>query len=80
VLRDSLVTFEIRSRLVRKKIYSIRTLQINDKEFILVIEADGGFAIKQFVGGQRYTKPSVSEIIGTKCECVLFDILDVSIQ
>lgn len=80
VLRDSLVTFEIRSRLVRKKIYSIRTLQINDKEFILVIDADGGFAIKQFVGGQRYTKPNVSEIIGTKCECVLFDILDVSIQ
>jgi tRNA U54 and U55 pseudouridine synthase Pus10 len=36
--------------------------------------------IKQFVGGREYTKPSVSEIIGSRCECISFDILDVYIQ
>jgi tRNA U54 and U55 pseudouridine synthase Pus10 len=80
VLKNSIVKFEIKSKLVTKKIYSLRTQQISEKEFILIVYADGGFAIKQFVGGQRYTEPNISEIIGTKCECVLFDILDVSIQ
>lgn len=80
VLKNSTVKFEIKSRLVTKKIYALRTRQISEKEFIVIVYADGGFAIKQFVGGQRYTEPNISEIIGTKCECVLFDILDVSIQ
>jgi tRNA U54 and U55 pseudouridine synthase Pus10 len=53
---------------------------INTREFILIIVADGGFAIKQFVGAQKYIEPNVSAIIGSKCECVLFDILDVRIQ
>jgi tRNA U54 and U55 pseudouridine synthase Pus10 len=36
--------------------------------------------IKQFVGGEEYMKPSISEILGSKCKCVTFDILDVVIQ
>lgn len=79
-LRNSVVKFEIKSRIVKKRIYSVRTRQINEKEFSLTLMADGGFVIKQFVGAQRYVEPSVSKIIGATCECTLFDILDVIIQ
>jgi tRNA pseudouridine synthase 10 len=80
VLKNSVVKFDIRSRLVKKKIYSLKTRQINEKEFTLTLVADGGFVIKQFVGAQRYVEPNISEIIGATCECTLFDILDVIIQ
>jgi tRNA pseudouridine synthase 10 len=79
-LKNSVVKFEIKSRIVKKKIYSVKTRQINEKEFSLTLMADGGFVIKQFVGAQRYVEPSVSKIIGATCECTLFDILDVVIQ
>ena len=36
--------------------------------------------MKQFVGGQEYMKPNISEILGSKCECVMFDIMDVQLQ
>ena len=42
--------------------------------------ADGGLMIKQLVGGEEYMKPNISEILGMKCECLMFDILDVQIQ
>jgi tRNA pseudouridine synthase 10 len=80
VLKNSVVKFEIKSRIVKKKIYSVKIRQINEKEFTLTLIADGGFVIKQFVGAQRYVEPNISEIIGAKCECILFDILDVIIQ
>jgi tRNA pseudouridine synthase 10 len=75
-----LVKIKIKSKIVTKKIYSVSVRKINDRHFFLTIVADGGLLIKQFVGGQEYTEPNVSEIIGTKSECMLFDILDVRIQ
>ena len=79
-LSNSLVKFRIKSKIVTKKIYSVSVRKINDRHFFLTIVADGGLLIKQFVGGQEYAEPNVSEIIGTKSECMLFDILDVRIQ
>jgi len=49
------------------------------RTFVLTMIADGGLFIKQFVGGQDYIEPSISKIIGMKCECVAFDILDVNV-
>lgn len=74
------VRFENRWKTATKKIHSAIAKKIDDNQFLLTIIADGGLMIKQFVGGEEYMKPNVSEIVGSKCECVTFDILDVSLQ
>jgi tRNA pseudouridine synthase 10 len=74
------VSFENKWKTATKKIHSASVKKIDDSQFALTIVADGGLMIKQFVGGEEYMKPNVSEIMGTKCECVTFDILDVAIQ
>lgn len=79
-LGESAIEFESKSKMVKKKIYYLSAKKINDNRFSLTIVADSGITIKQLVGGQEYMKPNVSEIIGTKCECIWFDILDVQIQ
>jgi tRNA pseudouridine synthase 10 len=74
------VSFENKWKTATKKIHSASVKKIDDSDFALTIVADGGLMIKQFVGGEEYMKPNVSEIMGSKCECVTFDILDVAIQ
>jgi tRNA pseudouridine synthase 10 len=83
VLRDlenSQVMFKAKSKIVRKKIYSLKLNQVNENKFVVTMTADGGLLIKQFVGGQEYHEPNISKMIGTKCECTAFDILDVKIK
>ncbi len=79
-LSGAYVSFENRYKTATKKIHSARSRRIDDNQFALTIVADGGLMIKQFVGGEEYMKPNVSEIIGAKCECVTFDVLDVLLQ
>lgn len=74
------VSFQNRTKLATKKIYSASVRQTGAGSFFLTINADGGLMIKQFVGGEEYMKPSISELLKSKCECVTFDILDVSLQ
>jgi tRNA pseudouridine synthase 10 len=80
VLENSEVTFRAKSKIVKKKIYSLKAQQIDERKFVLTIIADGGLIIKQFVGGQEYIEPNISKIIGMKCECITFDILEVNIH
>jgi tRNA pseudouridine synthase 10 len=79
-ISGSIVKFENKSRMAVKRIYSSRICQIDSNQFTLTIVADGGLMIKQFVGGEGYMKPNISEILGDKCVCVTFDILDVQLQ
>ncbi|HEU4605626.1 MAG TPA: tRNA pseudouridine(54/55) synthase Pus10 [Nitrososphaera sp.] len=74
------VSFENRSKMATKRIHSARARRIDGSQFALVIVSDGGLMIKQFVGGEEYMKPNISEILGAKCECVTFDILGVELQ
>jgi tRNA pseudouridine synthase 10 len=74
------VSFENRFKTATKKIHSARVRVIDDSRFTLTIVADGGLMIKQFVGGEEYMNPNLSEILGAKCECVTFDILSVELQ
>lgn len=74
------VSFENRSKTATKKVHSARVRRIDSSQFTFTIVADGGLMIKQFVGGEEYMKPNISEVLGGKCECVTFDILDVSLQ
>jgi tRNA U54 and U55 pseudouridine synthase Pus10 len=79
-LSGSKVSFENKSKLGIKSIHSVRVKQLDNNHFTLTITADGGLMIKQLVGGEEYMKPNISEILGMKCECLMFDILDVQIQ
>jgi len=73
------VSFENKWKTATKKIHSARAHRIDDTQFALTMVADGGLMIKQFVGGEEYMKPNISEILGSKCECVTFDILGVEL-
>ena len=79
-LSGSKVSFENKSKIGIKSIHSVRVRQLDSNQFILTIVADGGLMIKQLVGGEEYMKPNISKILGTKCECVTFDILGVQFQ
>ncbi len=85
-LAGSEVKFESRSKVASKKIYSALARKVgsgnndNNGEFVLTIKADGGLQIKQFIGGEEYMDPNISALLGTKCECVTFDILSVEVQ
>jgi tRNA pseudouridine synthase 10 len=79
-LSGSKVNSKNKSRMITKNIYSANIRQIDASQFILTIVADGGLLIKQFVGGGEYMKPNISEILEAKCECVMFDILDVRLE
>ncbi len=79
-LSGSKVTFVNKSKMGIKSIHSVRVRQLDSNQFTLTIVADGGLMIKQLVGGEEYMKPNISEILGMKCECLMFDILDVQLQ
>ncbi|MBD0299020.1 MAG: pseudouridine synthase, partial [Nitrososphaera sp.] len=79
-LSSSKVSFENKSKIGIKSIHSVRVRQLDSRRFTLTIVADSGLIIKQLVGGEEYMKPNISEILGMKCECLMFDILDVQIQ
>jgi tRNA pseudouridine synthase 10 len=78
VLENSEVSFRTKSKILKKKIYSVQAEQIDERRFILTVNADGGLFIKQFVGGQEYSEPNISKIIGIKCECEVFDVLEIN--
>lgn len=80
VLENSEVSYQVKSKIVKKKIYSLNAQQVDLKRFVLTMVADGGLFIKQFVGGQDYIEPSISKLIGIRCQCVSFDILDVNVH
>jgi tRNA pseudouridine synthase 10 len=79
-LSGSVVRFENKSKKGVKSIYSVRVRQVDSNHFTLIIVADGGLMIKQLVGGEEYMKPNISEILGSKCECDMFDIMDIQLQ
>ena len=73
------VSFQSKAKTAIRKIHSARVRRIDEKEFALTIVSDGGLMIKQFVGGEEYMKPNISDILGAKCECIAFDILAVEL-
>lgn len=80
LLNNATIKFQNKKKTITKKVYSVKTRMINHNRFVLTLLADGGLAIKNFVSGQQYTSPNVSEIVGDKCESILFDISDVHLQ
>jgi tRNA pseudouridine synthase 10 len=80
LLENAIVRLQHKTKTITKKIHSIRARKVSTNHFALTLVADGGLPFKKFVRGDEDTSPSISEIIGTKCECILFDILDVNLE
>lgn len=74
------VSYHNRSKVATKRILSANVRKIDSSNLALTVVADGGLMIKQFVGGEEYMQPNISEVLGCKCECVKFDILGVELQ
>lgn len=79
-LAGTTVKFKSKFTSIEKKIYSVLVDRIDRSQFYLTTVADSGLPIKQFVGGMEYSNPNISMLIGSACDCISFDILDVIIQ
>jgi len=71
------VWFRNKKRIIRRDVHSVKVGKIDGKKFDLEIIAEGGLHIKQFVGGKEFCEPNVSTMLGLRCECLNFDIIDV---
>lgn len=71
------IWFRNKKRIIRRGVHSVKVDKIDGKNFELEIIAQGGLHIKQFVGGKEYCEPNISTVLGLKCECLNFDIIDV---
>jgi tRNA pseudouridine synthase 10 len=74
------IGFRNKKKIIRKAVYSVKVGKIVGKNFELEVLAEGGLHIKQFVGGKEYCEPNISAILGLKCECLNFDIMDVCLR
>jgi len=70
-------SFFVKKRIVKKRIYSAAYKIIDKSNFEMDLVLDNGIPIKQLIGGNEYIEPSLSKIINKKCECAIFDIIDI---
>jgi tRNA pseudouridine synthase 10 len=78
-LNGSTIKFKNKSKTVSKAVHKARIGKVNGKDLELEITADSGLHIKQFVGGKEYCEPNISRLLGLRCECLNFDIVDISL-
>ncbi len=65
----------------RRKVISVKTLKIMDTLFEALIKAEGGLYIKELISGDEgRTKPSFSDVLGTRAECLELDVVYVQKQ
>lgn len=74
------IRFRNKKRITIREVHGVRIGKIDGKNFELELAAEGGLHIKQFVGGKEYCEPNISTILGLRCECLNFDIIDVWLQ
>lgn len=70
-----------RANIVRERTLEILDVVKRDDSYDVVIEADAGTYIKEFVSGDfGRTTPSLTTINGSYCECVRLDVIKVKID
>jgi tRNA pseudouridine synthase 10 len=77
LLSGRTIWFRNKKRIVSREVHRVKVGKVDGKNFELEIIAEGGLHIKQFVGGKEYCEPNISALLGFKCECSNFDIIDV---
>jgi tRNA pseudouridine synthase 10 len=73
------VCYYNKSKKNEKNIYKCDAEILDRNRARITITADGGLPVKQFVGGEEYMDPNVSSVIGKKCDCLYFDIMDLDV-
>lgn len=62
----------------RKIVYKVEAKKISDKEIEVIIEAQGGFYIKEFIhGDEGRTNPSIAGVLGKTVEKIELDVIDI---
>ena len=62
-----------------KNIYEIKTRKIKENQFELIVTADGGTYIKEFISGDEgRTIPSVSSILNFNAICKELDVINIT--
>jgi len=82
-LANSVIVFRSQKNIHRasaKRIYSLDVVKQDNEVCELHLVADGGLTIKQFVEGREYISPNISATVNLKCECLIFDVLDILIN
>ena len=82
-LANSVIIFRSQKNIHRasaKRIYSLDVVKQDNEVCELHLVADGGLTIKQFVEGREYISPNISAAVNLKCECLIFDVLDIMIN
>ncbi|MEM3383079.1 MAG: tRNA pseudouridine(54/55) synthase Pus10 [Nitrososphaerales archaeon] len=78
---------QLKKKPLIKKIYDFNVERINERVIKITFKCDGGLNIKSFISGSNRgmkkdlleITPNVSEIMGVKASCDIFDILDVEV-
>ena len=71
------VGFKNKGKMDYKIIYVMKVIKTNTKRFEILMFCDNGLPIKRFIDGYEDTTPNASQMIGKKCECNTFDVLDI---
>ena len=79
VRKSPVQIFEKFQKRTEKKIYQIKYKKNSEYSFTVWLAAEGGFAVKRFVEGPN-VDPNLSDLLGKKCRCKLFDFNDIILQ
>ena len=79
-LNNSLIRYCYKSKIIYKKIYYIRFKKLDPFHLIIKIECDSGLFLRQFIEGRNFIEPNISSVLSNQCECLKFDIMNISIS
>ena len=78
-LNNTIIRYRYKSKIFYKKIYHIGFKKLDTYHLIITIECDSGLFLRQFIEGRNFIKPNISLALHNQCECLKFDILDISL-
>jgi tRNA U54 and U55 pseudouridine synthase Pus10 len=79
-LNNSIIRYGYKSKIFYKKIYRIGFKKLDPYHLIINLECDSGLFLRQFIEGQKFIHPNISLALHNQCECLKFDIMDISIS
>ena len=77
-LNNSIIKYWYKSKIFHKKIYRIGFKKLDAYHLIINVECDSGLFLRQFIEGQKFINPNISLALHNQCECLKFDIMDIS--
>jgi len=79
-LNNSIIRYWYKSKIFYKKIYRIGFKKLDPYHLIIIVECDSGLFLRQFIEGQKFINPNISLALHNQCECLKFDIMDISLS